>query len=116
MSKFPDNQQKLITSILPMGRGHEMLKKLRDEKGIYTANLDTARGMGKLTPDSHRTGAGSQTEKDILNVVIDSDRADEVFEYIYETAQINKPHGGMIFMTRLRQASPYNLPELPDES
>ena len=116
MADIESTLQKLITGILPPGRGHEMLKKLKEHKGIITANLDTARGMGKLTPDAHRTGVGSQTEKEILNVVISADRADEIFEYIYEEAQVNKPHGGLIYMTRLTQSSKYILPELPDET
>lgn len=116
MAMIENIPQKLITGILPVGRGHDMLKKLREEKNIFTANLEKARGMGKLTPDAHRTGAGSQTEKEILSVVIGADRADEIFEFIYEEAQVNKPHGGLIYMTRLKQASSYIMPELPNEA
>lgn len=112
---FEQNQHKLITSILPKGTGIDVLKKLREEKGIITANVDSARGMGHLTPEAHR-GIGEQSEKEILNVVIAADQADEIFEYIYAVAEINKPHGGLIYMTGIQQASPYVLPDLPDES
>ena len=112
---FEQTQYKLIMGILPKGIGLDVLKKLRDEKGIITANVDSARGMGHLTPQAHR-GIGEQSEKEILNVVIEADRADEIFEYIYETGEINKPHGGLILMTRLQKASPYILPDLPDET
>lgn len=111
---FEMNQYKLITGIFPKGTGIDVLKKLKEEKGIITANVDSARGMGHLTPQRHR-GIGEQSEKEILNVVIESDRADEIFEYIYEVAEINRPHGGLIYMARLRQSSPYVLPELPNE-
>jgi nitrogen regulatory protein PII len=105
---------KLITAILPKGMGIDMLKKLKKEKGIIAANVESARGMGHLTPEAHR-GAGEQAEKDMLNVIIDAAEADALFEYIYETAEINKPHGGLLFMSRLQRATHYSLPDLPDE-
>ncbi len=111
---FEKHKHKLITCILPKGTAMGVIKNLKDEKGIITANVDSARGMGKLTPDAHR-GVGEQAEKEILNVVIPAEQSDELFEYIFEIAEINRPHGGMIFMTRLQQASPYSLPDLPEE-
>jgi nitrogen regulatory protein PII len=113
---MPESRQhKLITAILPRGRGIDLLRKLKLEKGIITANIDSARGMGRLTPESHR-GIGEQSEKDMLNVVIGAEQADAIFEYIYETAEINKPHGGIIFMARLQRATNYVLPDLPEEA
>ena len=105
---------KLITGILPGGMATDLLKKLRDEQGIITAHANSARGMGKLTPRAWR-GVGEQTEKHILNVVVDADRADEIFEYIYHEGKIDRPHGGIIFMTRLQHQTPFILPELPEE-
>lgn len=105
---------KLITGILPGGGAMDVLKKLREEKGIISANANTARGMGKLTPRAYR-GVGEQTEKQILNVVVDADRADEIFEYIYHEANIDRPHGGIIFMAGLQQQTPFILPDLPKE-
>lgn len=111
---FDKNNHKLITGILPKGIGLEVVKKLKTEKGIITANVDNARGMGKLTHHAHR-GVGEQTEKEILNVVVTADEADAIFEYISETADIDRPHGGLIYMTKLQRASTYALPDLPDE-
>ena len=105
---------KLITGILPGGIATDVLRKLRDEKGIIAAHANSARGMGKLTPRAYR-GVGEQTEKHILNVVVDADRADEIFEYIYHEGKIDRPHGGIIFMTRLQHQTPFILPELPEE-
>ena len=103
--------QKLITCILPRGAALDALRKLKDEKGIMAASANSARGMGKLTPLAHR-GVGGETEKDILNVLVAADRADELFEYLYDVARINRPHGGIIFMTRLGRTTPFVLPEL----
>ena len=105
---------RLITGILPGTKAMELLKKLKEEKGIITAHANSARGMGKLTPRAYR-GAGEQTEKQILNVVVDAYRAEEIFEYIYHEANIDRPHGGIIFMTALRLGTPFILPDLPEE-
>ena len=109
-----DTQQKLITCILPQGIAFGVMEKLKDEKNIHTANVNYARGMGKLTPLAHR-GVGEQTEKEILQVVIPDDRSDEIFEYIYVTADINRPHGGIIYMSKLQMATPFVLPDVPEE-
>ena len=109
-----NSKQKKITAILPKGQSVGVIIGLKEEKGIITANVNTARGMGKLTPNAYR-GVGEQTEKEILDVVIESERADEIFEFIYETAEINRPHGGIIYMSALQQASAYSLPEIPEE-
>lgn len=107
-------KQKLITGMLPRGKSHEVIKKLKEEKNILTAYVNTARGMGKLTPGANR-GVGEQTEKEILDVIVDEIIADEIFEYIYEVAEIDRPHGGIIYMTKVQQTTPYVLPDLPEE-
>lgn len=104
--------QKLITCILPHGIALGVLQRLWDEKGIIEAGMNNARGMGKLTPLAHR-GVGEQTEKDILNVIVSAGEADEIFEYLYAVARINRPHGGLIYMTALAHATPFVLPVLP---
>jgi nitrogen regulatory protein PII len=107
-------QHKVITGILPRGTSIDVLKKLKTEKGIITAFVNTARGMGKLMPGVHR-GLGEQTEKEILEVIVDAGRADEIFAYLYEIAEIDRPHGGIIFMARVSQITPYVLPAIPEE-
>lgn len=106
--------QKLITCILPQGVAFGVLEKLKLEKDIVSGNINYARGMGKLTPLAHR-GVGEQTEKEILQVMVSAERSDEIFEYIYSVADINRPHGGIIYMCKLQQATPFILPDIPDE-
>ena len=43
------------------------------------------------------------------------DRADEIFEFIYHEARIDRPHGGLIYVTGLDRATPFVLPDLPEE-
>ena len=59
-----------------------------------------------------RRGIGEQTEKEMLTVVIvPAEKADEIFAYIYELAEIGEPHHGIIFQSDLLHASDYQLPE-----
>ena len=109
------NNQKLITCIFPKGICFDVVKSLKGEKGIVTANINTARGLGKLTPLAYR-GVGEQTEKEILTVTVSSEDADEIFGFIHDEVGINKPHGGLIYMSNLDCVSAYSLPEdLPEE-
>ena len=109
------NNQKLITCILPKGICIDVVKSLKEEKGVVTANVNTARGLGKLTPLAYR-GVGEQTEKEILTVAVPSEDADEIFGFIYNEARIDRPHGGLIYMSNLNCVSAYSLPEdLPEE-
>jgi nitrogen regulatory protein PII len=109
------HNQKLITCILPKGICLDVVKSLKEEKDIVTANVNTARGVGKLTPLAYR-GVGEQTEKEVLTVAVPGEDADEIFGFIYDEAKIDRPHGGLIYMSNLDYVSAYSLPEdLPEE-
>lgn len=105
---------RLITGILPKGVAVPTLRAVKRELGVVASNINNARGLGRITPLSHR-GMGGQSEKEILNVVVDADVADRAFELIYEEAGIDEPHGGMIYMSRLSRANAFLLPDLPEE-
>lgn len=106
-----DLEMKLISCILPPGIALDVLEALRSEKGIVEASVNKARGTGRLTPLAYR-GVGAETEKEILTVVVPAERADELFAYIFDQARIDRPHGGIIFMNELRQATRFILPDL----
>ncbi len=106
---------KLISCILPKGLGFSLIKSLKKERGIVTATLNLARGVGRLGLDVH-SGVGDQTEKEMVNVTVAAEDAEEIFEFIYEEVGIDKPHGGLIFMSPLRLSTVYTLPDnLPQE-
>lgn len=109
------SSQKLISCILPKGVAHGVLSSLRSELGVITAHINNARGVGKITPLAHR-GLGGQSEKEILTVIVDDERADEVFEFIYVAAEVNRPHGGLMVQVPLQRATSFELPDLPAES
>ena len=73
-----------------------------------STNIKSARGIGKITPLAYR-GIGGQSEKEILTVVVPSESADEIFDYIYHEADIDRPHGGMMYIYSLLQGTRYEL-------
>lgn len=105
---------KLITCILPKGLARPVLESVKSRFELTTANINSARGIGKITPLKYR-GLGGQAEKEILTVLVDAARADEVFEFIYFDADINRPHGGLMTMQALLGTSEFALPDLPSE-
>jgi nitrogen regulatory protein PII len=115
MDKLEFPAEKLITCILPKGLALPILTKLKEEKGINRANINSARGMGKITPLAYR-GVGEQSEKDILNVIVSKDQADDIFNYLYDVADINRPHGGIIYMSQLGMSTPFIMPDVPEET
>jgi hypothetical protein len=106
---------KVITCILPPGITSDVLARLRHEKGIVEAHVRAARGLGKLTPARYRK-AGSQTEKEILSVIVSAEGADELFEWLFHETRIDRPHGGILYMNSLMRATPYVLPHVPEEA
>jgi hypothetical protein len=48
-------------------------------------------------------------------VVVEEERGEEIFEYIYTLADINKPHGGLMYMHALIKNSEYVLPDNLEE-
>ncbi|MFT5896187.1 MAG: hypothetical protein ACI8VW_003070 [bacterium] len=107
-------EMKLITCILPKGIAAGVSEKLLNEKSIVTGNINNARVSGHITAEAHRK-AGFQTEKEIFRVVVEAERAEEVFGFIYDHAELHHPHGGIMFQNALRKSTEYVLPEVHSE-
>ncbi len=105
--------RKLITCLLPKkdSKAFEMAKLLHDEKGIESANVSSGRGTGMVKSISY----GVWVEVDILTVIVSEQQAEEIFNFIFEKADINRPHGGFIFQGDLANTTPFILPDLPKE-
>ena len=114
MSYHTTHPHKIITAILPKGREAELLPRLVDELGIDSFNVNFARGVGRITPLRHR-GVGETTEKAILTVLVEEERAQEVFEFIFYEADINQPHGGLMFQQPLLANTMFKMPDIEDE-
>ncbi len=110
-----DSKEKnLITCILPKGIALDVAVKLKQTYSLRSFDIKSARGVGKITPLAYR-GVGEQTEKEILTVSVPVECCDEIFEFIYEQAEINRPHGGLMYVYPLSQSTVYQLPDLPEE-
>jgi len=114
MTFHTTHPHKLITAILPKGRDKELVRRLVDELEINSVNVNYARGLGRITPLRHR-GVGETTEKAIVTVLIEEERADEVFEFIFYEADINQPHGGLMFQQPLLANTLFKMPDIEEE-
>ncbi|MBN22589.1 MAG: hypothetical protein CL678_15000 [Bdellovibrionaceae bacterium] len=103
-------KSKLITCIIPRNHGRKLLQILRTEKNITTASMNTCRGTGTATPTS-RDGIGQEQEKDIVVVQVPEKNADEIFDFIFDRAEIDRPHGGFMYMTKLSAGVDFVLPK-----
>lgn len=102
---------KLITCILPDdGRDSDLLKALRSEHGVITANTFQCRGVGPGTEKKGKKLTVSSVR--VVTVVTSSDKADALFEYIYFKVGYDKPiqDGSIMFQGDLLGATPFLLP------
>ena len=110
LQDFP--QAKIITCILPdEGQDMTLLKALRKEKGIISANTFQCRGFGlqlRRKYKGKRQVAGYSVR--VVTVVVEADQADDLFEYIYYQVNFDHPCPGLIYQGSLLAATPYTLP------
>lgn len=103
--------KKLITCFIPKGKSAEIVRLLNEEKGINSANVTGGRGSGILESFIYNMWR----EVDILTVVVSEGQADEIFEFIYNRADINRIHGGFMYLSQLTKSTVFTLPEIPEE-
>jgi nitrogen regulatory protein PII len=108
------DSHKLITCIFSKAVAIVMLRRLKVEKGITACFISNARGIGSFARSRVRR-LSDVTEREILEVVTPAERADEIFEFIFFEADMNRTPGGIIFMTSLGRASHFELPDQPEE-
>ncbi|MBT3515036.1 MAG: hypothetical protein HN474_06945 [Nitrospina sp.] len=106
-----DINSKLITSYLPNGTGVPLIKSLKEETGICTGNVNNSRGTGTTSG----TDFDSWVEIDVLEVVVDAERADEIFSFIYDKAGIGEGNSGFIIQSSLVRSTKFSLPDIPKE-
>jgi len=82
-----------------------VLKKLKEEKGIITADKTDARG-------SSSNSNFEMKKMQILTVVVEDARADEIFEYLYHILEIDQPDRGIMLQSKLARMTEYTLPEI----
>ncbi len=105
-----EQNKKLITCILHKAKGRDIVRLLYEEKHINTANVISGRGSGVVEPV--RFG---DFEVDILTVIVGAERAEEIFNYIYEKAEIGMCFCGFMYQLSLKKSTLYTLPDAPME-
>ena len=103
MNEKQNKKEKRITCFLPKGTGVKMVEMLQSEKNIVSTNVHS--GRGQRTSETWK-------EQEILTVIVDADRAEEIFEYIYFQGKLNEPGGGFIFQSDLNRATSFKLPDI----
>lgn len=96
---------KLITCIIPDKIPSSILEKLKTEKKIITANKNSARGASSKSSYQMR-------EMEVLRVVVEESRADEIFEYLYYLLEMDQPNRGIMHQIALGRMTDYTLPNL----
>ena len=113
MNRLPDfPSAKIITCILPdEGQDMALLKALRKEKGVITANTFQCRGFGLQLRRKYmgkRQVAGYSVR--VVTVMVQAEQADDLFEYIFYQVNFDHPCPGLIYQGDLLAATPYTLP------
>ena len=107
----PREACKLISCVLPDdGTEKKLIRALRDEKQITRANSTSCLGL-EILADA-RTKFGELPEPTLVrkvDVVVPEEKADDLYDYIYEKAHIGRPEGGAIWLRSLTIASPFAL-------
>ena len=89
-----------------------MINLLKQETGVCTGNVNSSRGTGSSASASD---FDSWIEVDVLDVVVDANRADEIFNFIYEKAGIGEGNHGFIIQQNLARSTKFSLPDLSVE-
>jgi hypothetical protein len=109
----PRTAHKVITCIMPAGRGLELIEQLR-ELGVISAQVHHARGVGQSS--KRRRGVSLYAEREVVQALVEAHRADEVFDFLYAAGEIGRPHAGMLLMEKAVHGIPLTLPDLPNET
>lgn len=109
MSEMPAYQSfKVVTCFLPAGRGKEILAALRKQKDLSSAFVHHARGAG--VESVHGNKAPFYVEREVISVLVPAEQANEIFEFLYFTAGLDRPHAGMVLMEKAIRGMACSLP------
>ncbi len=115
-ARFP--KVKAIYCVLPDdGTDKRMLVALRQRYGIVTAGSALRKGMSVLA--EAKTKRGKLPEAELVKqlfIICAEDEAEEVFEFVFWSAQLDKPGRGIMWQQSMSVGTPYELPpNMPDE-
>lgn len=96
----------------------DLIRALRDEKNVIASTAITCRGIGIL--ESVRDAVKGKLPPSelvrLVTVIVPDSEAKDLFEFIYEKANIGREAGGGVWMGMPISATRYTLPsDVPDE-
>ena len=99
------------------GSDRKLMRALLQEKQITRVKSVGCLGLAVLADARTRYGALPEpTMVRLVDVVVPAAEADELYDYIYDKAEIGRDGGGAIWLASLSVASPYALPaDIPPE-
>jgi hypothetical protein len=110
---------KMIVCTLPDdGTDIKIMQLLRKEKNVTRSVSTACRGVDNLQAAKTRLGKLPQaTLYQILTIIVTEAEADDVFDFVYEQAQISQPGHGTLVQTTLLGATRYVMPDdVPEEA
>ena len=110
---------KLIVCTLPDdGTDIKIMHQLRKEKDVTRAESIACRGVNNLQASKTRRGKLPEpTLYRILTIIVTEAEADDVFDFVYEKAQIGQPGRGIQIQTTILGATRYVMPDdVPEEA
>jgi len=90
--------KRLITVIVAAGRGQPLCDRLSAVDGILAVTHHHARGVGKTRI---KPGRLIFDEMDVVFVLVEGARADELFARVYSESGVGEPKAGIMFMEKM---------------
>ena len=109
---------KTIYCVLPDdGTDKRVLVELRKRQGVIRAGSANRRGIGALAEVKTKRGKLPEpAQVKQLFAVCSDDQADEIFDFIFWAAHLDKPGRGMMWQQAVTGCTFYELPaDMPDE-